>query len=243
MQHYHLNTINSTNDYAKELLETEPLVAVSADHQTAGRGRKNKNWLGNFGDNLYLSIGIDHSKVKVKSNLVLYQAIGCLAVKKSIEALTKLRSLRIKYPNDLMVRSGGSRKKICGVLAEHSFIGQDCQSTVIGIGVNIRQKDFPVEISDTAISLHNLGYDIQLDDMTSVLISDIEFYLKKSSKELMKIWKNELNIENKSVKIVGEDGSYFVKQLKEDGQLELVNTQTSDIRIINNGDSIRYDLD
>ena len=243
MQHYHLNTISSTNDYAKELLETEPLVAVSADHQSAGRGRKNKIWFGNFGDNLYLSIGIDHSKVKVKSNLVLYQAIGCLAVKKSIEALTKLKSLRIKYPNDLMVRFGENRKKICGVLAEHSFIGQDCQNTVIGIGVNIRQKEFPAEISDTAISLLNLGYDIQLNDMTSVLISDLDFYLKKSSNELMRIWKKELNIENKSAIIVGEEGSYFVKRLMEDGQLKLVNTKTDDIRIINNGDSIRYDLD
>lgn len=243
MKHYHLNTVGSTNDYAKELLETNSLVAVSANYQTAGRGRKNRNWFGNFGDNLYLSIGIDHSKIKVKSNLVLYQAIGCLAVKRTIETLTGFKSTRIKYPNDLIVKSEDQWKKLCGVLAEHSFIGNQCQTTVIGVGVNIRQTEFTGEIAETAISLSNMGFDLDIDNILPILINNFEYFFSLSSKELMRLWKNELKIENKDVRIVGENAAYIVKQMKEDGQLELINTQTGKIRIINNGDSIRYDLD
>jgi biotin-(acetyl-CoA carboxylase) ligase len=50
---FHLPRVTSTNDYARELLRTYPYVLVSAQHQTAGRGRKGRAWIGDHGANIY----------------------------------------------------------------------------------------------------------------------------------------------------------------------------------------------
>ena len=51
------NTVDSTNKYAKEHLdELEDQTVIYANMQTAGRGRLQRKWYSNSGDNIYASI-------------------------------------------------------------------------------------------------------------------------------------------------------------------------------------------
>jgi BirA family biotin operon repressor/biotin-[acetyl-CoA-carboxylase] ligase len=51
-------------------------------------------------------------------------------------------SARIKWPNDIYV----GLKKICGILIENSLHGSAISSSIIGIGLNINQRNFNVNL-------------------------------------------------------------------------------------------------
>ena len=55
----------------------------------------------------------------------------------------------IKYPNDILANG----KKICGILVESSIADEKLEFAILGIGVNVAQKAFPDELTETATSL------------------------------------------------------------------------------------------
>ncbi len=168
---YFFPTIDSTNkkaqEYAKEGCSHGTLVV--ADKQKAGRGRKGRSWTSEEGTGIYMSLVLrprvspDHA-----SSLTL---VAALAVAKAIEKVTKL-SPQIKWPNDLVV----DKKKVCGILTEMRLEGCQIDSVVVGIGVNVHQKDFPEEIKDTATSLDGEGEDSY---SRSRLIEEILWYFER----------------------------------------------------------------
>jgi BirA family biotin operon repressor/biotin-[acetyl-CoA-carboxylase] ligase len=57
---------------------------------------------------------------------------------------------RIKWPNDIYV----GEKKICGMLIENSVKGKWLSSSIIGIGLNVNQRNFDVNLPNpTSMSL------------------------------------------------------------------------------------------
>ncbi len=105
-----------------------------AERQTAGRGRHGRGWISPVG-NLYLTL--------LLRPCVSAQAAGGLAIVAGLslaEACVELgassRSLRLKWPNDLVV----GEAKVAGILleADSSTVG-DLPWVSVGIGVNIRQ--------------------------------------------------------------------------------------------------------
>ena len=242
-KYYSFESITSTNDFAKELLMNEDLVVVSALHQTKGRGRNINQWYGSYGNNLFLSIGIKHSSYINSLTLAILQAVSSLAVQDTLQELTKANIYRIKYPNDIYAYDGEKYRKISGILVEHSFAGSECISSVIGIGINVRENSFPVQLQESAISLFQLGFDIEIHKLQTKLIDIFFSYLANNSdKQIFNIWKKELNLTNKEIKVLGKESTYRLSRFFEDGRLELVDSKNNKITI-DNGDSIRYNLD
>jgi BirA family transcriptional regulator, biotin operon repressor / biotin---[acetyl-CoA-carboxylase] ligase len=66
------------------------------------------------------------------------------------EILPNHQSIKIKWPNDIYV----DKKKIAGILIENTFEKDNIVSTVIGIGLNVNQKEFLT--LENAISLQML---------------------------------------------------------------------------------------
>ena len=195
MKHYHYSKISSTNDLALQLLKTDSPVLVTADYQLNGRGRQNRNWSGNSRDNVYCSLGISHTPAVVPSGITLYQAIGSLAVKYSLQEATGADIFILKYPNDVIIRTGSYEyRKISGTLVENGFLGSLCLYSVIGIGINVKQETFEGELSDKATSLKLLGYDFEPEDMLKLLLKNLDILLGKSKDILFGLWKSELNI-------------------------------------------------
>lgn len=243
MKSFHFTEITSTNDFAKELLNTLDSVIVTADYQTKGRGRNNKSWEGDFGKNVYFSLGINHKEEFPFEKIMLYQALGAIAVKNALNVITPKETYTLKYPNDVLAKAENIFKKISGVITEHSFIGQFCSQSVLGIGINISQTNFSEELKDKATSLSLLGYNIETKEVIEILTEEILKLLKYDYSDIMNLWKKTLNIENKIITLVENNERYFVERINSNGTLLTKNVETETEKIIDNGDSIRYEYE
>jgi BirA family transcriptional regulator, biotin operon repressor / biotin---[acetyl-CoA-carboxylase] ligase len=121
-----------------------------ADEQTAGRGRRGHVWLAAPGESLLFSVLLRPS-LELPQVSALTLAVG-LALRDVIAPLVSIAP-ELKWPNDLLV----SGKKLAGVLVESQLQGDKLQCVVVGVGLNVATREFPVEIAGTATSLALLG--------------------------------------------------------------------------------------
>lgn len=146
----YVKTIGSTNDVALDLAARGGWdgAIVIAGEQTAGRGRRGRNWFSPQGSGLYVSIVLRPADASVdpqRATSLLTLAAG-VALAEAIEAVTGLRA-DIKWPNDLLV----ARRKIGGILAESAT--SDLGRIVLGYGLNVGARAYPRELADRATSL------------------------------------------------------------------------------------------
>lgn len=145
-----LQSIPSTNSYAKELLtKSKPKngTVILAEEQTAGRGQSENIWQSNAKDNLTCSVILETHLIPASKQFLLNMAIS-LAVLHTTRAFTEEDStISIKWPNDILVQ----QKKICGILIENTISGQCLQHSIIGIGLNVNQLDFGMHKQATSI--------------------------------------------------------------------------------------------
>ena len=139
---------SSTNDIAAEYAEggkKNDGLAVFAEHQTAGRGRRGNVWQSEAGKSILCSILLYEPDIKPDA-LVLACAV---AVAESIGRCGRTEA-KIKWPNDILLND----KKVAGILVE-SISKNKQKFYVIGIGINCHQKkeDFADELSQTATSI------------------------------------------------------------------------------------------
>lgn len=142
-----LDSIDSTNEEAKRhISDIDNLSVLSAYEQTEGRGQRGNTWTSTPGENLMFSIVLKFSPedsglgdLDARDQFVLNE-IAALSVVDFLQ-LHDIQA-QIKWPNDVYV---GSRK-ICGILIENSIRGNWLSSSIIGIGLNINQRNFDVNL-------------------------------------------------------------------------------------------------
>lgn len=144
-----LKTVDSTNRFAKDLLSNSRPVAdgtvILAETQTAGRGQMTGSWLSESGKNLTFSIIVHPSFVLPEQQFLLNKVVA-LSVFDLLSGIVD--GLYIKWPNDIICSEG----KLSGILIENILQGAAIKSSVIGIGINLNQIQFP-EGSGQATSL------------------------------------------------------------------------------------------
>ncbi|NLH48455.1 MAG: biotin--[acetyl-CoA-carboxylase] ligase [Myxococcales bacterium] len=117
-----------------------------ADHQTAGRGRRERRWFGLPGRDLLFSFLLrpDVDREIIPS---LSLAIGLTAA----DAIRQFvgSAVRLKWPNDVLVAG----RKICGILCQSSLAENPFVVVGVGINVNSRADERPAELRSLAISL------------------------------------------------------------------------------------------
>ena len=147
-----LSATDSTNDYLKELarqVSLENWTVVWAENQTAGRGQQENKWFTEKDNNLTFSILINKNPVHHKHQFYLNRIVS-LAILQVIQAEINA-SFSIKWPNDIMAEN----KKIAGILIENTIKKEHIVQSIIGIGLNVNQKEFPEELPN-AISMQQL---------------------------------------------------------------------------------------
>lgn len=152
----------STNDYLKELLSKvkplEPNTVIMAKNQTAGKGQRGNVWTSEPHTNLTASFLLSPEKLDISTQFSL-TIIASLAVYDILKTICD-KQISIKWPNDIMI----DNKKVAGILIENKIAGTKIKSSIIGIGINVYQKQFPAEISSKTTSLilenDNLNLDI-----------------------------------------------------------------------------------
>jgi BirA family biotin operon repressor/biotin-[acetyl-CoA-carboxylase] ligase len=155
--HIHLPTVGSTMDYARGLAERGAAsgTMVTADEQTAGRGRHGRRWATPHGTALACSAIL--RPLDLEHNL-LPLAVP-IAVCEAAEEVAPVRC-QVKWPNDVWLRG----RKLAGVLIE----ARPPQWALIGIGMNlaIADDEFPDDLRWPATSL---GHGVTTVDLVPAL--------------------------------------------------------------------------
>lgn len=142
--HRHLKEIDSTNEEALRWgREGAPHGAfVTADAQTAGRGRRGRAWSSPPGTGLYLSLILrpDGKDILTGNHLTLETVpqlnfVACLATARAVHELTG-HTCHTKWPNDVLLNN----RKIAGVLSEVEMRAGQLDFVVVGVGLNTNQS-------------------------------------------------------------------------------------------------------
>jgi len=164
--------VRSTNDVALDAARAggPEGLAVVADRQTAGRGRRGRGWLSPPGIGLYTSILLRPGCPPGRAGL-LAQVAG-LAV---VEALREVADVAsdLKWPNDVLVEG----RKVAGILAEMASREAGVDHAVVGIGINVNHgpTDFPEELQGSATSLYlSTGRRLLRSDLAAALFNALD---------------------------------------------------------------------
>ena len=117
-----------------------------ADEQRAGRGRGDHKWHSAAGEGLYVSVLLRPQIPPVR--LPLLPLAAGLATAEAIRAVTDL-TVDLRWPNDILL----GPRKAGGILVEAKTSGGAVDFTVVGIGINVHQRDFDPELATPATSL------------------------------------------------------------------------------------------
>lgn len=130
-----LSSVDSTNAEALRRLARgdAPPFLVLSERQQAGRGRRGRNWVSPFGDNLYYSLALP-----VGGGMRQLEGLSLVVGLALLHALRALgvANVGLKWPNDLLVNG----RKIAGVLLELYGDPADLCHVVIGVGVNVNMQ-------------------------------------------------------------------------------------------------------
>lgn len=237
---FHLPRVTSTNDYARALLVSHTAVMVTAQHQTAGRGRNGKPWVGDHGANIYASFGIRHERTVSTEELAAFMARGALSVYDTLCEAVPERTFRLKYPNDVLVLADTGWSKISGVLVEHEFQGSTCLSTIVGIGVNVEQERFPDTIAQPCASLRHLGVRVPIEYLLAGIRDRFVANTHEPWQDIHPRWVNALQLDTVQITLIGSTEPHTPIRVMDDGRLIVRNDHTQQERIITDGDTIRY---
>ena len=156
----HKSVTSSTNDDAAKGVHGD---VFTADFQTAGRGRGDHVWEGEKSAALMMSVvlGVDGCSPAYVATFPLVAGLATMEGLRRLAAPSQLSEIGIKWPNDILC--GG--RKVAGLLCR-----REDDRIVVGIGVNVKQKTFPEEIAERAISLAMLGIDASIEDARDFIL-------------------------------------------------------------------------
>jgi BirA family biotin operon repressor/biotin-[acetyl-CoA-carboxylase] ligase len=148
-----LETVDSTNAEAMRRLEAGAAATgmlCTAEQQSAGRGRRGRDWVSPFGRNLYLSLVWEFSQgAAALEGLSL--AVG-VAVARALRSLD-LPDVALKWPNDILFNGS----KLGGVLLEMTGDAAGQCQVIIGVGLNVHMPQAAAQgIDQSWTDIHSL---------------------------------------------------------------------------------------
>lgn len=184
-------TLDSTNSALQRLpLAQQHATVVLAEHQTSGRGRRDRQWHSPFGRNMYLSFGWRFEKPL--TGLGCLPLVLALAVAKALSR-AGLKGHRIKWPNDLLLDG----RKLGGCLVEMQADPRGSCHAVLGVGINVHMPATgeTAEIDQPWTDLHSQLPGFSRNDLAALLLEELIVQLDLFDeqgfgpfKETWKVW-------------------------------------------------------
>ncbi len=195
----YFDSIGSTNDEALAWATegARDLSIVIADEQTQGRGRLNRKWFTPKGSGLAFSL-ILRPAAALRPHLSRTVGLAALSIAESCSGLGL--APRIKWPNDILLNG----KKTAGVLIETVWSGDDVDSLVIGMGINVYKKSVPPAeyLQFPATSLEDAfgkAPPAREEILFSVLTAFIHWRERMGTDELIHAWEEMLAFRGEQV--------------------------------------------
>jgi len=191
----HLRLTDSTNERAKALAEAGAPhgTLVSADEQSAGRGRQGREWTAPPRSSLLLSLVL-------REFGELLPLAASVAVAEACEAAGA--NCAIKWPNDVWIDG----RKVAGILVE----GRPQEGwAVLGIGLNVdtELEQLPPELRETATSLRIAARAPSPEVLLSTLLETLELRLGDPAERVLEAWAERDALRGRRVRWEGGEGT------------------------------------
>lgn len=174
-----MESVDSTNDELRRRLPgLDNLSVVAAKCQTAGRGQGDHKWSSQPGENLTFTILLDYPAMGIELPASRTARINEVITSGLVDFLSGLGiEAWVKPFNDIWV---GDRK-ICGILIENILSGKYVSKTILGIGMNVNQTEFPDWLPNpvSISSLTGEKYELEptLERLREALVSRLPDFL------------------------------------------------------------------
>ena len=190
----HFKEIDSTNSYLKNTYRLlDNFTFVSADYQSKGKGREDRVWQSESGENLMFSFLIKNEELMKQSSIL--SILTAVEIAKEIE-MFDIKGVSIKWPNDVLING----KKVCGILLE----GQVPEYLVVGVGLNVNQKKFPDGLRRPATSMAlEFKNEIDVEEMKDRLFKNIvNRFSNLKTNEYLEYFREHNYLQNKRVRVL-----------------------------------------
>jgi len=232
------DSIGSTNDEALAWATggAKDLSIVIADEQTQGRGRLNRRWFTPKGSALAFSLVL---RPTASQRPHLSQTVGLAALSIAESCLKLGLGPQIKWPNDILLNG----KKTAGILVESVWTGEDVDSLVIGMGINVFKDSVPPAdvLQFPATSLEEM-FGSQPPAREEILLTVLDAFIRWRERlgtdELVHAWEESLAFRGRQVEVkAGGEISVTgtVDGLESDGSLRLKDAHDNSV-IVRFGD-------
>jgi BirA family biotin operon repressor/biotin-[acetyl-CoA-carboxylase] ligase len=214
----HWRLTDSTNERARELAANDAPhgTVVTADEQSAGRGRQGRRWTAPPRTAVRMSVVLR----RLDPLLPLAAAVAvCEACEEEARVACEL-----KWPNDVWIE----RRKVAGILVE----GRPQEGwAVLGIGLNvaIEEEDFPPELRPIATSLLIEDGERPLDEVLELLLDALRRWLEAPPSDVLSAWRERDAL--KGERIGWGEGSSGVAAGVDDSGALLVDTDAGRVAL------------
>ena len=185
----HHRLTDSTNERAKQLAAAGAPhgTLVTADEQTAGRGRQGRVWTA-------------PPRSAVLMSVVLRELDELLPVTAAVAVCNALPvECEIKWPNDVWIQG----RKVAGILVE----GRPQNGwAVLGVGLNVTTRDFPAELAALATSLRLAGVDADTEAVLAGLLRSLDEWLGAPPARVLETWRARDALRGERVRWTGGEG-------------------------------------
>ena len=189
----HHRLTDSTNERAKTLadLGAPHGTLVTADEQSAGRGRQGRVWTAPPGSAVLMSV--------LLRDLDERHALLPLAAAVAVCEAVHPAHCSVKWPNDVWI----DRKKVAGILIE----GRPQEGwAVLGVGLNVTNDAFPSELADIATSLQLAGYETAPAAVLDELVASLTRWIEAPPDSVLAAWRSRDALKGERVRWSGGEG-------------------------------------
>ena len=223
--------LDSTNEYIKrnhEILNDGYIVRART--QTDGRGRNGRYFYSPIDSGLYMSILIK----TINKSHAEFSAYMAVAVTEVLKEFYNTKS-SIKWVNDIFING----KKLGGILCESSYMNDELQYMIVGLGININHSQYPMEIIDktTYLSKYTVK-EIDIDALAEEIVDKFYYYINHENPlEYLNVYRKYSCVLFENIIVESGNNSFEARATAIDdlGHLIVVD-KNGDVHSLNNGE-------
>ena len=221
-------------DFREIPCHSDANITVVAEYQTAGKGCGSNTWESEKGKNLTFSVLLHPTEIRANWQFRISEAVSvalCETLEHYFRPLSPSDSypelgeqeVTIKWPNDIYVGD----LKICGILIENRLKGSTITDSIVGIGLNVNQREFWSD-APNPVSIYQLtGEETDREALLQAFLKELSKAMEMEPEALAQAYRSRLYRREGMHRFSDSHGVFEAKVLNvlDDGRLVLLDTE------------------